>query len=130
MKEQLRQLTDAVLNHTDVREFLRDIPAIGSLESLGEQGILADLRLTSMSTPRISSMNLFVLDYESRASDKRIYPNVRARLIELGVAERHDIRADGTTNKGNSDEYEEVRLHLHGAKLQVQLRVYNPDYKR
>jgi len=127
--KQLGQLTDALLNDSDLRQKLREIPAIGRLERLGEQGILADLRLTAIGTPSSSSMGLFVLDYEARAFDERAYPNVRTRLIRLGVAERHDIRTNGTCNQGKPDEYENVRLSLHEAKVQVHLRVYNPDYK-
>src|SRR3989344_6773569 len=108
-----------LFNKTGLREFLRKrFPEIEKLETLYS---LKDLRLTRIDANE--DFPFIFLDYEAIAT-KDLYPNVRARLIELGF---NNLRVDL-----KEKEYESVTFFLNENNhkgAEVKLKVYNPDYK-
>src|SRR3989344_6660190 len=107
-----------LFNKTGLREFLRKrFPEIEKLETLDS---LKDLRLTRIDASE--DFPFIFLDYEAIAA-KDLYPNVRARLIELGF---DNIRSN-PKEKG----YESVTFFLNGNNhkgAEVKLKVYNPNH--
>ena len=71
-----------------------------------------------------------IIFYDGVAS-QRLYPNVSEKLIEKKVIREDNLMNFQIVNKGQDNEYEEVRMSLdfleYGAW--VFLRAYNPDYK-
>lgn len=110
------------LNETGLRLKIREgVPHIDRLESLDS---LRDLTLTKIVTDPI-----FLVWYEGIATNE-LYPHIRANLIRMGVINRDNALNSSVKNKGQQNEYEQVRFGVAGSSIQVVVKAYNPNYKQ
>ena len=119
--KELEKFTREVLNESGLRSKLREkIPHIDRLEGLDS---LRDLSLKTIIT-----VPLFKVWYEGIASQK-LYPHVMANLIKRRVINRNNALDSSVENKGQQDEYEQVRFQVSENAIRVTINAYNPDYQ-
>ena len=119
----MNQVVQAVFNESGVRQVLREqFPRIDKLESLDS---LRDLKLTGINLREdVSYVGLW---YEGVATDD-LYPHVRARMIETGIANKNQITLREIGSKGTNEEYEKLHFSFDG--VQMFLKVFNPNYSQ
>ncbi|MBI4453901.1 hypothetical protein HY636_04630 [Candidatus Woesearchaeota archaeon] len=97
-------------------EYLRaNLPEIQRVESLDD---LKDLKLTRHTDIGV----ILMLQYEATAPT--LFPAVRQRLMDAGVAKRHNMLHTSLKNEGTPDEVYNVTMGFYGAKLQISLDVH------
>ena len=97
-------------------EYLRaNVPEIQRVESLDD---LKDLKLTK----HTDLSEILVLQYEATALT--LFPAVRQRLIDKGVAKRHNMLCTSVLNEGTASELYRVTIGFYGARLQVSLDIH------
>ena len=95
-------------------DYIKIIPEIQRLESLDD---LHDLNLS-----RSDDLgDILFVRYEALAPE--LFPHVRQRLIDSGMAKRHNVLSTGRRNKNTPDETYNVRMGFYGKRLQISLTV-------
>jgi len=122
-KKKMQEFVIGILNTQEIRDILRNkVELIDKLENLD---CLDNLRLVKL---HVSGDDIFAAKYEAVASNE-IYPHLKSRLIEKGVATRKSVFRSGVENKDKLNEYEFVTMSFSGGSIQVELKAYNPDYE-
>ncbi|MBU3940854.1 MAG: hypothetical protein KKH88_02940 [Nanoarchaeota archaeon] len=97
-------------------EYLRaNVPEIQRLESLDDLENLELIGTTDLG-------EFLKLQYEANAPN--LFPAVRQRLIESGLAKRHNMLHTSVENQGSPDEAYNVTMGFYGNKLQISLDVH------
>ena len=97
-------------------EYLRaNVPEIKRVESLDD---LKDLKLARQT----DLGEILILQYEAIAPT--LFPAVRQRLIDRGVAKRHNMLHTSMKNEGTPNEVYNVTMDFYGARLQISLDVH------
>lgn len=92
-----------------------NVPEVQRLEALDD---LHDLRFVK--DENVSYLTV-ILQYEATAPV--LFPHVRQRLIDHGVAKRHNMLSTEVKNRGTADEVYRVRMGFYGNMLQIALAV-------
>ena len=92
-----------------------NIPEIQRVESFAD---LKDLTLRR----RTDLGEILILQYEATAPT--LFPAVRKRLMEAGVANGHSILHTQIKNKGTKDEVYNVTMGFYAARLQISIDVH------
>ena len=99
-----------------VSEYLRaNVPEIQKLESLDD---LQDLRLTKAA----ELDRILMLQYEAKGTN--LFPQVRQRLIDKGIAKRHNMIGTHVDKKGTYEETYCLNMGFYGSTLRISLKVY------
>ncbi len=109
---------------SEVRKVLgKNVLQINKLENLVG---LKNLELIKVDTKE----KIVMIFYEAIAS-QGLYPNVGEKLIEKEVIRKENLIDFWIVNKGQDNEYEEVRMSLDFPNYDVWvfLNAYNPNYK-
>ncbi|MBT3985473.1 hypothetical protein HOD38_05265 [archaeon] len=97
-------------------KYLRlNVPEIQRIESLKE---LEDITLLKETDGGI----VFVLEYDIKAP--ALFPHVRKKIIESGIAKRHNVLNTSVENEGTPEEIYSIVLGFYGNDLQIHLKVH------
>ncbi|HJX05793.1 MAG TPA: hypothetical protein VJ461_03720 [Candidatus Nanoarchaeia archaeon] len=104
------------LYYKEGASYLRaNVPEIQRIEALDE---LHDLKLVK----QVNLNDILILQYQATAPT--LFPAVRQRLIDRGIAKRHDMLHTSVRNKGTQDEVYNVTMGFYGNTLQISLDVH------
>jgi len=97
-------------------EYLRaNIPEIQKVEALDD---LQDLKLVGQT----DLDRILILQYEANAPS--LFPAIRQRLLDEGIAKRRNMLHTSVKNEGTPDEVYNVTMGFYGNKLQISLDVH------
>lgn len=96
-------------------DFIRtNVPEVKEFENCS---VLQDLKLLKHTDMDVS----IVLHYVARAPD--LFPSVRKRIIELGLAKQGNMMYSSLRNKGTENEIYNITMGFYGKKLQINLNL-------
>ena len=96
----------------------RNIPEVKKLESLDD---LKDLRLVKIDDYIPGLGDGLSLEYQ--ASAPTLFPHVRQRLIDKGIAKPHNIECTSLENEGTPHEVYAVIIKFYRGRLEISLYV-------
>jgi hypothetical protein len=105
----------AIYRQEGINYLRANVPEIRRIESLD------DLKNLTLTRQRDLDL-LLILQYEATAPT--LFPAVRQRLMDAGVAKRHNMLHTSVKNEGKPDEVYNVTMGFYGARLQISLDVH------